>query len=1847
VIYIGDGIVSSGDTDASNFVKRINLLFGAKDNGPRRTFHAIGVGNTTEMIALRGIAVSGGGSVRMIAGEQTPAVVATELLNEIAQPGLRDLQVEFKGVKIAAVDPERLPNLPAGTQQILTARYLPQGTDQHGEIIVTGKRGKDTVRFAAKIDFRDAEAGNSFIPRLWARSHLDHLLNQGSSPMIRDEIIALSEQFHIITPYTSLLVLETDADRERFGVKRRYEMRDGERFFAEGRDAAQFELLQAQMKRAGDWRQGLRRQALLSLRNWGRDADAFHEETAMLNQRRRYNSNMPSSSVSGPRGGSYYDNSGIDGLYEINGAAFGRLAGFGSGGGSLGAEFEFARPEDSLSQLNFFSEDAPEELAKSIKDAEVLGEERLADDTTPFQTWDTEPDSPFDGDRKQLDAAAKPMDARLGILKAERGLFERLEAKDKTSFLGRRGGRLVAGQLAAEPRGYAGFAQASDFAWFNTLFPHLPMPSRPAEVPVPKDWTPEAIAISESLLRTAALKQRAGGLELRRTTDSFDPRWQRKSGQDRDLVLVSPREWLSRTLNPGVDVIVNYCRAQERGVFSSMLQLGRRRAAVDADRTEAPLGLSDHSLTPLHHSYHHYTAKTEPAGDNQTWLILSYPNAQQTERCLIDTARHVLLRREYHVDGKKTFTVTFDDFIEIDGRWWARKVVQTDDRDRVTSQTVFTIETITDEQFQQRLNTELAPLPQVQLVALPFVTLKKARQAIAEGRANFDDHWRMLLHDFSLQQWDDLGQDLAAIEAAAVNKPGLKWLRIMLNAVTRRKEEARQAYLAEARKLVDAPQPFDLPLTTFILNQTYGITAWNEFHELVEMVKPVYSRQPAEHEALVTWDDFYLRCLDALQRKTEALELARQRSTAQPWHLHWQTDYAARLFAAGQTEAAYAWLQQELDRKVERPVHEDETLRTAIVEQYRQQARWTDLVEFTTSWIAREPATQSYHSPYAIHLSALVYAGKLDAAYALGDQWLKDAQHEGPLPLPVQARLNAALNFATGSAYQLSFYRMPARWQEPLAALARYYVKHSDDLSTLQRAVSHHQFSETDVADELRGEWLRMLQADAEHLSPAKLQTLVGWTLNGRMQLEEPIQGRKQLVASEIPDDIWSGIAATVEARWKAAEKPADRHVLGEALRSIYSTRFRAKLLPFLRLRLQTAPQEHVLTYRRALFDELLATTWTTEGETESFALLHQLSDTPHLHQRLEAQLPLLYRWVEAMVGNRQTVAQKTLEDAGELNKLTRQQLAAKKTEFRASALRSVATHLKELLPQESEPLAAWVRLERQWLLGQLGEELTEAEATAWEILGEVPPARALPKDDAEEMSVDPNAPGVAGNDLDAEWKVVFQDLLQRRALTTVMALAARKQAKPESIDRLFKYLDAGIAQGGDAAEVWRKEKLRLLVALDRPDDLDRQLREWIQTDHSTAPWKVLLAHLQAERGQITEAITLFEAVEKDKLLTYGDYRHLADWYLVANRRADSERAKLEAVLQTPEHILSNTVQQSRYRWTRTDIPLPSELDENTLLIYRALFRKSANPENYLYSLREHYTACRDFRLLQMVPEAMLGRTPQQVYNFIQNLSGVLHELRNEATADEIIATIAKLRTPERTPTDLRALDLLEALVERQSSEVLNQPGPHVDAALAALKRAFDRDWQPGEPVAMANFLYQLGGLTQAPLKDEQLRELRVLQQQSADDPRAHLQITTHLANLLGWRYNQNDIALREMEAEIRSYSQRHDGRWPHQDHQNLSDYISLFQGAGQHAAGEAVLAKFREVAEHEEQRRWFDFRLMTLYNHALEHQGTVSLGTGDELFARLMQRVLRDLDAAPNENVRYEWVSQIVNTFN
>src|SRR6185436_3646927 len=107
------------------------------------------------------------------------------------------------------------------------------GAAQRGTVVVTGTLNGKPVRYTAELVLAGGDEGNSFVPRLWARRHIDALLDQGRGPAIQEQVVACSEEFSIMTPFTSFLVLESDADRERYGVQRRVKMRDGEQFFAD------------------------------------------------------------------------------------------------------------------------------------------------------------------------------------------------------------------------------------------------------------------------------------------------------------------------------------------------------------------------------------------------------------------------------------------------------------------------------------------------------------------------------------------------------------------------------------------------------------------------------------------------------------------------------------------------------------------------------------------------------------------------------------------------------------------------------------------------------------------------------------------------------------------------------------------------------------------------------------------------------------------------------------------------------------------------------------------------------------------------------------------------------------------------------------------------------------------------------------------------------------------------------------------------------------------------------------------------------------------------------------------------------------------------------------------------------------------------------------------------------------------------------------------------------------------------------------------------------------------------------------------------------------------------------
>ena len=1749
VIYVGDGIVTSGDADPIAFTKRLRRSV----HGHGGTFHAVTLGSSYEPAVLKAIASLGSGSMRKISGEQGPTAVARELLGEIAQPALRDIKVEFQGFKVARVYPDSLANIPAGAQQILVGRYLPDGQDQSGEVIVTGTQGGKPVRFSTRASFKDAEQGNSFIPRLWARMHLDSLLEQGSSDTIKDEIIALSEEFQIITPFTSLLVLETDADRERFKVKRRFQMRDGERFFADGRDNAAFDLAQKQRKLAGDWRTALRRSVLSELARLGREPGLFQRESPYLWA--------------------------FAGAYQTD-----SLADWATSDGMGGEKSLGLVPVEKNSTLgDLFANSNVRDIQGEVVD--------IDDGALPIS-------SEFDAQRfgvdKESNWLAEHVEDRL-IHQREMAVpmpffrpfdaFTRLQRARDHSI-----GKLFLGidedldfkSMSGEYRTYKEQASRSlNYAqWLNALFP--PLHGATGQPQQEKSsWPAAARNLLKSLLRTEQLAKMSGGLEISRQTDTFDVRWGNRTAHRNRLDLVAAKSWLIRSASDGGPTLVSWCDGKEVGIYSKAFQLGRVRAATPLDEQPPPPEVIDHPLTSLE-TYADYVPTLEPQGKDRTMLVLKYKGDSVYEtHILIDTARHVILSIEDRIKGKITSKTQFDDFIEAAGSWWPRRIETTNDAGKRVAVVTQAVKALTLNEFDQQTKTELAGRAQVQLLHLPLPSLKDAKKALTAGKANFDDQFALLIHFLRSQQWACVFEHLQGTETLAPGKPGMRWLRSALLQDSRRHEDLRRRFQQDAQRLAKDSSSSAFFLGQYLVGQAKGVLQANEMLTLLDALKPLYDKQPAHVQARKSWLQMHAYNVAQTGRTDEALRLRKQLAANYPRDYSLQQEYAQALAGAGDYAAAYAWLTRVLVKDAKWLDHEEDALRTTYASFLQQQGRNADLVTYLALWVEQNPPS---HSAYEQYLSALLKFDQIEKADALALRWLKDAEAPGELSPAAESRLNAAINFMLGDYYQLHTNRIQERWLAPLAQAALLFARHESRSSTAERILAQHQFQHSEEGKRVRKLLAGILIADFDQLSAEEIFRLVS-----HVQTEDAEQA------------AWDKIIAKLRQRWTSETKDEAKRTLGRALDALLSRQDTPNaLLAFLRLQRQTGPEEYRAEYANRLLDRLLAQPWSAEIEAEAFSLLDKLSNAEDAGTRLFTAIAALHRLTDTLLESRIAAQTKLL---AHLEKFTRTDLLKKQDEIRRSAREGLADRLRNEAAKQPKALAPWLLAESLYLDVSLDRNLKQAVADAWEFLGAAPPVKAIQA-------------STIGHTL--------EDLLRLRYLMTLTNLAARTSAEPALVERLLQYFDQGIKAGADT-DRWKLAKYRLLIARDRPRELEQSLRQWASQDDADSRWRIALGYLLAEQGKLREAIQQFEAVETADELGPSAYRALAGWYLVQNQREKHEHAAAAVYQTTPEHYLSQMIGIKLQPWQQREGRMPTEVDPEVMRMFAVLFDKSVAPERYLQQLQQFYQASHDFRLLASLPDAVVGHTAARVYPFVQRMQSVLNEVRDEATADEIVKRIAAVRPRAKTVVDQRALDLLEVLVERRAAEVQNQPGPHRDKALAALQRAFKREWSPGEPRLMADFLAGLGNVSQPALADEQLRQLKALHGDATPGSIDRL----HIAERQAWTlrsYQRTADAIDVLQAALDEFQAAHDGVLPVTANDALVALIGSLEDAGHFARGEKILLAQLAHPSHAQQRLWLVLRIDELYHRALEKDGAVSLGKGLTLYQALNARAQKDL---------------------
>ncbi len=211
LVFMTDGLPTIGETNVTRIVENVRA---ARTPGVR--LFTFGVGYDVNTTLLDKLAAENGGIADYIEPREDLEVKVSNFFAKVNYPVLTDLQLGMAGVETDLNYPKALPDLFKGSQLTIIGRYKNAIDMDFVRLQLSGKsRGATKNFFYNNLRFPLREESNDFLPRLWATRRVGWLMeqirNNGEQAELRDEIVDLGTRYGIVTPYTSYLALEPNA----------------------------------------------------------------------------------------------------------------------------------------------------------------------------------------------------------------------------------------------------------------------------------------------------------------------------------------------------------------------------------------------------------------------------------------------------------------------------------------------------------------------------------------------------------------------------------------------------------------------------------------------------------------------------------------------------------------------------------------------------------------------------------------------------------------------------------------------------------------------------------------------------------------------------------------------------------------------------------------------------------------------------------------------------------------------------------------------------------------------------------------------------------------------------------------------------------------------------------------------------------------------------------------------------------------------------------------------------------------------------------------------------------------------------------------------------------------------------------------------------------------------------------------------------------------------------------------------------------------------------------------------------------------------------------------------------
>jgi len=1704
VVLVTDGIGTAGDPESSALAHRIAGLA----PGLAGTFHTVHPGPGFDDRVLDAVSAIGGGTVRGLDGD--PARAAAGLLADVWSPGLRDVRVTLTGVRVAKVYPERIPALRAGGQAAFIGRFLPVEGGKPGTASVTATRAGKEVEYQVRF-WPEAETGNSFLPRLWARQHLDALLAEGQSAEVRAKIVAFSEEYGIVTPYTSLLVLENDELRERFGVTRRVKMRDGEAFFADADHAVRIGVRRVQMRAARAWRQDLRRKMLGKLARLGRD---------LVPAELGY-------------GGWRYAVGGTCSLYDVynyrsTGIPGGATIRIG-GGARMDGEVPFDGPMRPASDSGSIGRAA---------DAEEEGLPLLPDEEA-----EPEPVSLDDGADLDVDFEESLGAPRLAYESHAR--FGAISMEEEA--------------LGAWP--YEGY--------LVPRFPELPPPEAPPDATPEPDWPEEALRAIRSLDRRAAFADPTVPIEVRvvqeiadRFGGGFTPGFTTRA-------LVSRGAWFLRDRVAGTHPTEQWTAAGVRGVLDAAWRLGRTRPADPA--ADRPYGVGAVVLfgDPLEAWRGRLTEVVSRDGAI-TVVRLTGPRPESGAiELTIDTEKGLTLLRRELVGGKVVSTVRAEDLYWAGGLCWAGTTTTADGQGRVVVRRSTRAVELTGDRFAAELDLALAGHGDAILLPAADPTRVEAKDAVRAGTAGFAEHYVLVRDAAASGRWDAAFREWEAAKAAAPEKAGLPWLGADLLAAGRKGEELKARLLDLARGLTGRRDETAAVLADDVLELAGRALSAGEQKKLLGLIGDVGPAADVETRK----GDAKMRSADLLfaeGKRDEALALLGELLAERPRDPYRLLAILERL----QPEQVPA----DVDR-VEAGLPEHDESAWSDDERERVFTRWTNLLyavrrvpqtlKCVDAWIAAHPASRVASARRLLLLPLLDRVGERDA-------WIRATFETGPGdgsdPVRV-ARFLAAVDVTTGTQWRYSVSDTVDR------AFLADHVRAVRELARIEGNAGYearnllwrYRGADPAVYRKMTEGLLEDLQAGIDTMSAGKLGRyveLIPWGVEERT------------------DQDYAAVLESVRGRYEAAKAGPEREALADVLVRLLDARGRSEeAIRLLRKELDRAAADARCWRAEGLARRFAGLPWSEKVEGLMLSLTAPLAPPRATKDQAFFLYAAKVRWivsellrmrVEALLGPEEERAKWTREEAREREKAAREEARA-----------GLAGSLGSVLATAPSDAGPWLSLESLSFRAESGEDAA----------GTVTHLKSFLR--------------TFSGRTDAGAR-----LLVRRA-EAVLSYVAVRPGTPDAVRDGILALFWERATAQERGE-GRFPLFRLLVALDRPSELEGLLGKWIEPGSVESRWRIAYAYLRAETGHLAEAADLLEKVADLGELPDSGFTSLADFLLALGDEAKREETIRRRYARLSERALAARLQRFREGlWRRRRETSAPRVDGETLGALRELLSRAPDPSGWLEWVEQVYDDTKDTRLLACLADGVPGHSPEALHAYLEATREQVANVHEEATADAITARIDELLPTAKTDTDRRGLHLLAALVEGTAAKALNAPGPHAERAAAALTAAGGGGFAERERRLVAHFLGGIDPIAGEAARKAHLGLLTSLLAAPAT-PRELLPLAHDTART-EWAYGRRDAAIDLLSSAMDALPSGESGVPGAEVESALGDLADWLATEGRFSAAEKRLAGVpgRSAA----------LLLLDLYPRAVAGRGALSFGEGETLYREALAR----LRAAPS----------------